>query len=121
MRNRSREDILKQINRVLCEQEMIRQPLPKIRMDNNIARVLTKALEILDNQFLRDKELEEKTLELIKSDFDFDKITDSFDQRKVSDSLELFYRGENEKFYLKCKLLNLNEESEKLVDFLNSD
>lgn len=39
-------------------------------MDNNIARVLTKALEILGNQFLRDKELEEKTLELIKSDFD---------------------------------------------------
>ena len=39
-------------------------------MDNNIARVLTKGLEILGNQFLRDKELEEKTLELIKSDFD---------------------------------------------------
>ena len=39
-------------------------------MDNNIARVLTKALEILGNQFLRDKELEEKTLELIQSDFD---------------------------------------------------
>ena len=70
MRNRSREDILKQIDRVLCEQEMIRQPLPKIWIDNNIARVLTKALEILGNQFLRDKELEEKTLELIKSDFD---------------------------------------------------
>ena len=30
MRNRPRQDILKQIDRVLCEQEMIRQPLPKI-------------------------------------------------------------------------------------------
>ena len=31
-------------------------------MDNNIVNILAKAPEILDNQYLRDKELEEKLL-----------------------------------------------------------
>lgn len=90
-------------------------------MGDNIVNSLTKAPEILDNRYLRDKELEEKLLKKIKSDFDFNEIIDSFNQGKVPDSLEFFCGGENEKFYLKCKLLNLKGKNERFVEFLNSN
>ena len=115
-----KEDILKQINNILGEKEMTIKP-PKIEMDDNIVSILTKALEISGNYLFRDKKLEEKSLEQIKSDFDFDKIIDSFDQGKVPESLELFYGGENENFCLKCRLLDLNEENKRFADFVNSE
>lgn len=90
-------------------------------MDNNIVNILTKAPEILDNQYLRDKELEEKSLKKIKSGFDFNEIIDDFNQGKVPDSLKFFCGGENESFYLKCKLLDLKDKNERFVEFLNSN
>ena len=89
-------------------------------MDNNIAHILRKASEILDEQFLRDKELEQKTLEQMKLDFDFYEMIGTFNQGKVPDSLEFFYGSENESFYIKCKLLDLNDKNKRFADFLNT-
>ena len=36
-------------------------------------------------------------------------------------SLEFFYGGENENFYLSCQLLNLSEENKNFFEFLNRD
>ena len=90
-------------------------------MGDNIVNILTKAPEILDNQYLRDKELEEKSLKKIKSRFDFNEIIDGFNQDKVKDSLKFFCGGENKGFYLKCKLLDLKDKNERFVEFLNSN
>ena len=51
-----RDDIIKRIDNVLGEKKMVRPP--KINMDNNITSILSKAPGILDEQFLRNKELE---------------------------------------------------------------
>ena len=52
-------------------------------------------------------------------DFDFDEMIDCFDQGKVPKSLGFFHGGENESFYLKSKLLDLNKENKRFVEFLN--
>lgn len=80
---------------------------PKIEMHDNMTSILTKSPEIFDDQFLRGKEFEEIILEQIKSDFDFDKVVDSFDRGKVLESLTFFYGAKNRTFYLKCQLLLL--------------
>lgn len=65
-----RDDIIKRIDNVLGEKKMVRPP--KINIDNNITSILSKAPEILDEQFLRNKELEQRTIQQLKNDFDFD-------------------------------------------------
>ena len=65
---------------------------------------MKKAPQILDEQFLRDKELEKKSVDRLISDFDFDEIIDSFDQDKVPESVKCFCGGENECFYWQCQL-----------------
>ena len=63
------------------------------------------------------KKKKKKSLNQSISDFDSDKIIDSFDQGKVPESLEFFYRGENKSFYLKCKLLDLNKGNKRFIEF----
>ena len=54
-----------------------------------------KGEEILENCFLWFKELENKNIEEIKEEYEFDKINNVFDKGAISPQLDLFYGGEH--------------------------
>ena len=75
----------------------------------------------MEDQFVNPKELEQKTIEQIKEEYNFDEIKDVFDYATVPAQLIFFYGGDNENFVRACNFLHLNEDSNKLVSFLCSD
>ena len=110
---------LQKIDRLL---EKVKFRPRKIEVDNIIVLTLNKAPEILNETFLRDKELEKKKwIDKIKEKYNFDEILESLQKSEIPDSIEFYFGGENEKFFIKCKLLNLSVENENFVDFLSND
>ena len=95
---------------------------PKIELGDALAQVPgTEAEDILEDKYLNSKELEDKTLENINEEYNFDEIKDAFDKAYVPSSLQFFYGGEDDKFIEACNFLSLNEDSNEFVSFLASD
>ena len=51
----------------------------------------TGAEEILKDDYVSDKVLEDKTIEQIKDEYNFDEIKDAFDEREILTQLEIFF------------------------------
>ena len=51
----------------------------------------TDAEEILKDDYVSDKVLEDKTIEQIKDEYNFDEIKDAFDEREILTQLENFF------------------------------
>ena len=97
---------------------------PKIELGECLANVLvTEGEEILEDDFLRAKELEDKNIEEIKEEYEFDKIKDVFDEGTIPSQLEFFYGGKHlpENFIRACNFLSLNDENIGFVSLLCSD
>ena len=75
----------------------------------------------MEDTFITSKELEEKTLENIKEEYNFDEIKDAFDDAVVPHQLEFFYGGDNDNFIRACNFLSINEDNNEFVSFLCSD
>ena len=80
-----------------------------------------EAEDILKEVFVNLKELENKTLENIKDEYNFDEIKDAFDDASVPKQLEFFYGGNNDNFIQACNFLSLNEDNNEFISFLCSD
>ena len=95
---------------------------PKIELGDGLANVLgTEAEDILKDEFANSKELEDKTLENIKEEYNFDEIKDAFDDASVPKQLEFFYGGDNDNFINACNFLSPNENNNECISFLCSD
>ena len=80
----------------------------------------------MDDQFIHPKQLEEKTIEQLKEEFNFEKIKDAFDHAAVPAQLEQWkwkfqYGGDNENFARACNFLFPNGDKNEFVSFLCSD
>ena len=65
--------------------------IPKLKLGDRLANVLgTEGEKILEDNLLQAKELEDKNIEQIKEEYEFDKIKDVFDKRTVSPQLDFF-------------------------------
>ena len=96
--------------------------LPKLEVGDGLLNTLgAEAEDILEDQFVNPKELEEKKIEQIKEEYNFDEIKDAFDHAAVPAQLEFFYGGGNENFVRACKILSPNEDDNEFVSFLCSD
>ena len=98
--------------------------ISKLKLGDRLAHVLGAEAEcILGNDFLQVKELEDKNIEEIKEEYEFEKIKDAFNESVVLPQLDLFCGGEHlpENFIRACSFLSLNEENIGFVDFLCSD
>ena len=51
----------------------------------------TDAEEILKDDYVSDKVLEDKTIEQIKDEYNFDEIKKAFDEREILTQLEIFF------------------------------
>ena len=97
---------------------------PKIELADRLANVLgAEGEEILENNFLRDTELEDKNIKEIKEEHEFDKTKDAFDDGAVLPLLDFFYDGEHlsEYFRRAFDFLSLNGKNIGFVDFLCCD
>ena len=79
--------------------------------------------EILEDNFLQAKELEDKNIEETKEEYVFDETKDAFDEGTIPPQLDFFYGGEHlsDNFKHACIFLSLNYENIGFVDFLCSD
>ena len=65
--------------------------IPKLKLGDRLANALgTEGEKILEDNLLQAKELEDKNIEQIKEEYEFDKIKDVFDKRTVSPQLDFF-------------------------------
>ena len=81
----------------------------------------TEAQDILKEEFVNSKKLEDETLENIKEEYNFDEIKDAFDGASVLKQLEFFYGGDNDNFVQACNFLLSNEDDNEFISFLCSD
>ena len=95
---------------------------PKLELGDGLAKVLGKEVEdILKEEFVNLKELEDKTLENIEDEYNFDEIKGAFDDASVPKQLEFFYGGNNNNFIQACNFLSHNEDNNEFISFLCSD
>ena len=95
---------------------------PKIEIGNLLLHVLTTEAEgILEDDYVNDKVIQEKTIEQIKDEYNFDDIKDAFDEGKIPPQLEYFFGGHNDNFVHACNFLSLNEDNNEFISFLCSD
>ena len=96
--------------------------LPKLELGDQLLNTLgAEAKAILEDNFVTSKELEEKTLENVKEEYNSDEIKDAFDDAVVLHQLEFFYGADNDNFIRACNFLSINEDSCKFVSFSCSD
>ena len=76
---------------------------------DEILNVLDNAENILQNDYVSDRVLNEKNIEEIKEEYNFDNIKNELDEGHVLPSLEFFYGDENEQCCLSCDILNLKK------------
>ena len=90
--------------------------LPKLELWDQLLNILDAEVEaILEGSFVTSKELEEKTLENIKEEYNFDEIKDAFDDAVVPHQLEFFYDRDNDNFIRACNFLSINEDNNEFV------
>ena len=58
--------------------------------------------KILTDDYVNNKELQDKTLEQIKEEYKFDEIKDAFDKGIIPSQLEFFFGGDNDIFVQAC-------------------
>ena len=94
---------------------------PKIEIGDPLWNVLSKdAEDILKDDYVSDKVLEDKTTEQIKDEYNFDGIKDAFDYGQSPPQLESFFGGETENFVSACNFLSLNTDNNKFISFVCS-
>ena len=97
--------------------------IPKLEFGDRLVKVLgTEGEEILEDNFLPAKELEDKNILEIKQEHEFNKIKDAFDEGTITLQLDFFCGGEHlpENFKHACNFLSLNDENIGFTDFLCS-
>ena len=65
---------------------------PSIKTGDLLVNVLrTEAEGILEDDYVNDKVIQEKTIEQIKDEYNFDDIKDDFDEEKISPTGGIFF------------------------------
>ena len=92
--------------------------LPKLELGDQLLNTLgAEAEDILEEDFISLKELEDKTIEQIQDEYNFDEIKDAFDRAAVPHQLEFFYVGDNENFVRACNFFILTKITMNLYHF----
>ena len=72
----------------------------KLELDDSLLNVLSaKADDILNTDYINDKKLNEKEIEDIKEEVDFENIKNTLDEGNIPQQLEFFFGGDNENFF----------------------
>ena len=114
----TKDKVLEEIDEKIYE---LRDP-PKLELGDGLANVLSaEAEDILEDNFINSKKLEDDALENKKEEYGFEEIQDVFDEASVPQQLKFFYGGDNNNFVRACNILSLNEDSNVFICFLCLD
>ena len=74
--------------------------LPELEIGDPLLNFQSTDIEkILTDDYVNVKNLQDKTLEQIKEEYNFDEIKDALDQGKIPPQLEFFFTGDKIIFY----------------------
>ena len=94
---------------------------PKIEIGDPLLNVLTAEAEgILEDDYVNDKVIQEKTIEQIKDEYNFHDIKDAFDEAKTPSQLKPFLVVTMTILPV-LAILSLNEDNKEFISFLCTD
>ena len=94
---------------------------PSLELYDEILNFSKDAEDMINNDFVRVEELEDKDIQEIKDEYNFEDIKNEFDDGKIPEILKLFNGGdENEKFRINCEMLHLTRDNSDFIDYLCS-
>ena len=93
--------------------------LPTLELGNGLLNALgVEANDVLDKEFITEKEETDAVLEQIKEDYNFDDIKDTFDEVIVHPKIDFFYGGDNDNFVRATEFLSPNSDNREFTAFL---
>ena len=89
---------------------------PRLELSDEILKVLSYGEDVINDDFVKVEDLDDKDVQEIKDEYNFDDIKNEFDE-----ILEFFYGGEdNEKIRINCEMLRLTRDNSNFIEFLCS-
>ena len=97
-------------------------PPKLVELGDGLLNLLSvQADEILEQNFVNQKQQEDAVLEQIKEEYCFGKIKKAFDEAAVPHQLDFFYGGENSNFNQSIEFSSPSNENREFIAFLISD
>ena len=94
---------------------------PRLELSDKILKVLRDGEDIINDEFVKVEVLDDKEMQEIKDEYNFDNVKNEFDEGKVPEILEFFYGGEdNRKFRINNEMLGLAHNNSDFIKFLCS-
>ena len=94
---------------------------PRIKVSDGILNVLGDAEDVINNDFIKVDEFEDKDIQEIKDGYNFDDKKMNLMMEKFQKYLNFFYGGEgNEKLRIYCEMLGLTDDNGEFIDYLCS-
>ena len=89
---------------------------PRLELSDEILKVLSYGEDVINDDFVKVEDLDDKDVQEIKDEYNFDDIKNEFDE-----ILEFFNGGEdNEKIRINCEMLRLTRDNSNFIEFLCS-
>ena len=112
--------IMSKIERV-AEKEKAKEQEKEITLSDPLLEYFKNADEILNNNFILEKEKNEAELENFKKQYQIDTLTDEIDQGHVPEILEFYFGGPDDSFFTRVLDLNPDEGTMLFMQFLETD
>ena len=92
---------------------------PRLELSDGLLNALNDAENIINNNFIKTEDLDEKDIEDIKNECDLEGIENTLHGGQIPAILELFYvKGDNEKFRINCEMLGIDGDESEFINFL---
>ena len=93
----------------------------RLELSNGLLNVLNDAENIINNDFIKTEDLDEKDIEEIKNKYDFEVIKNTLNDGHIPKILEFFYGGDdNEIFRINSEMLGIDGDGTQFIDLLCS-
>ena len=95
-------------------------PPPRLELSDGLLNVLNDGENIINNDFIKTEDLDEKDIEDIKNEY-FEGIKNTLDEGHIPEILEFFSGGDgNENFCINCEMLGIDSDESEFIDFFCS-
>ena len=111
---------MSEIEKVI-EKEKTKEQENEIAPSDPLLEYLKNADEILNDNFILEKEKNEAELETFKKQYQIDTLTDEIDQGHIPKILEFYFGGPDDSFFAKILDLNPDEGNMLFMQFLATD
>ena len=112
--------VMNEIEKV-TEKEKTEEREKEITHSGPLLEYFKNADEILNDNFILEKEKNEAELENFKKQYQIDKLTDEIDQGRIPEILDFYFGGPDDSFFAKILDLNADEDTMLFMQFLATD